>query len=60
MCDKAVDTYPSTKKFVPECFNTQEVCNKAVDSYFSLFDSISGWYKTKEICNRAVFDDPFL
>ena len=24
LCDKAVNTYPSTIKFVPECFITQE------------------------------------
>ena len=34
MCDKAVSTYPSTIKFVPECFMTQEMCNKAVNRYF--------------------------
>ena len=34
MCDKAVDTYPSTIKYVPECFMTQEMCDKAVNSFF--------------------------
>ena len=34
MCDKAVDTYPSTMKFVPECFMTQEMCDKAVHNVF--------------------------
>ena len=29
MCDKAVDTYPSTRKFVPEFYKTQEMCGKA-------------------------------
>ena len=31
MCDKAVNTYPSTIKFVTECFMTQEMCDKAVN-----------------------------
>ena len=30
MCDKAVSTYPSTIKFVSDCFMTQEMCDKAV------------------------------
>ena len=34
MCDKAVDTYPSTINFVSECFMTQEMCNKVVNSCF--------------------------
>ena len=51
MCDKAVDTFPSTIKFVPECFLTQEICDKAADSYFCLFESIH---------DRAVSEDPFL
>ena len=33
MCDKAVDTYPSTIKFVPECFMTQEMSDKLVNIY---------------------------
>ena len=43
MRDKAVDTYPSIIKLVPECFITQEMCDKAVSSYFFLFNSIPGW-----------------
>ena len=37
MFDKAVNTYPSTVKFVPECFMTQEMCNKAVNKCFLYF-----------------------
>ena len=37
MCDKAFNTYPSTIKFVPECFMTQEMCDKAVNSCFFLY-----------------------
>ena len=31
MCDKAVNTHPSTVKCVFECFMTQEMCNKVVN-----------------------------
>ena len=34
MCDKAVDTYPSTIKFVPECVMTQEMCDITVNICF--------------------------
>ena len=34
MRDKAVDTYPSAIKFVPEFFMTEEMCDKAVNKYF--------------------------
>ena len=40
MCNKAVDTHPSTIKYVPKCYKTQEICNKAVHRcflYFTLF-----------------------
>ena len=62
MCDKVVNTYPSTIKFVPEFFMIQmiEMCDEAVNSWFFLVDSISDWYKTQEMCDRSVSDDPFL
>ena len=41
MCDKAVDTYPATIKYVPECHKTQEMCNKAVNRCFFVFYSIA-------------------
>ena len=44
-CDKAVDTYPSTIKFVSECYKTQGMCNKAVSRRFFVFYSISDKYK---------------
>ena len=47
MCDKAVNTYPSTIKCVPEYYKTQEMCNKAVNRFFFAFDSIPNQYKTK-------------
>ena len=34
MCNKAVDTYPSTIKFVPECYKAQEMCHEAVNRCF--------------------------
>ena len=34
MCNKAVSTYPSTIKFVPECFMAKEMCDKAVNRCF--------------------------
>ena len=40
MCDKAVNTYPSTIEFVPECYKTQKMCDKAVNKCLFLFDSI--------------------
>ena len=39
MCDKVVDTYPSTIKFVPECFRTQEMSDKLVNILSFVFDS---------------------
>ena len=60
MCDEAVDTYPSTIKFVPECFMTQEMCDKAVNRWFFVFDFIPDWCKTQEMCDRVVSEDPSL
>ena len=34
MCDKVVDTHPSTTEFVPECCKALETCYKAVNRYF--------------------------
>ena len=59
-CDKAVNTYPSTIKFVPKCFMTQEMCDKTINRCFFVFNSIPDWYKTQEICDRVVFEDLFL
>ena len=36
MCDKAVDNYPHTLEFAPECYKTQKMCGKAVDAYPSI------------------------
>ena len=34
MRDKAVDNYPHTLEFLPECYETQEICNKASNKWF--------------------------
>ena len=53
MCEKAVDSYPSTIKFVPECIMTQEMCDKAANRYYFVFNSIPDRYKTQEICDKV-------
>ena len=39
MCDKDVNTYPSTIKFVPECLLTEEMYDKAINTYSFAFYS---------------------
>ena len=41
MCNKAVNTYPSTTRFVPDCCKTQEMCDKTVNTCFNVFHSVS-------------------
>ena len=55
MHDKAADTFPSTIKFVPECWKTKELCHRTVHRWFFVFDSIPDKYKTQEICNLPFF-----
>ena len=45
MCDNALNTHPSTIKFVPEYLMTQEMCDKAVNRCFFVFQSIPNQYK---------------
>ena len=33
MCNKAVDNYPHSLEFIPECYKTQKMCDKAVDKH---------------------------
>ena len=47
MCDKAVDTCPTTIKYAPDRFNTREMCGKAVDKYF-VFESVLDEFKTQD------------
>ena len=58
MCDKAVNTHPSTIKFVSECFMTRGMCDKAINVFF-VFDSTDR-YKTQVMCDRVVSRDSFL
>ena len=52
MCDKAVNTYLSTTKFVHGCFRTHEMRDEAVNRCFFVFDSIPNQYETyKKITN---------
>ena len=45
---KAFDTYPSTIKFVPECYKTQEICRTAVQRCFFVFGFIPDKYKIQD------------
>ena len=69
MCIKAIN-YPSTIKYAPDWYKTQERCiraysfvfnsvpdrYKAVDYNSYTLDLVSDWYKSKEMCNKAVND----
>ena len=59
MCDKTFNTYPSTIKFVPECFRTQEVCDELVNRYFLYLILFLISIKPKK-CVSVVSEDPFL
>ena len=48
MWDKAVYTFPSTLKFLPECYKAKEMCHRAVHSCFFVFDVILDKYQTEE------------
>ena len=60
MCDKAVNTYPSTIMLVSECFMTQEMCDKAINRCYFVFDSIPNRYKSQKMHHRVVSEDLFL
>ena len=60
MCYKAVKTYPSAIKFVPECFVTQKLCDETVNRCFFVFDSIADQYKTQKMIDTVVSEDPCL
>ena len=59
MCDKAGDTYPSTKKYVPDQYKTKQMCNRVVDRCHFVLDSVPGQYKTQEMCDKIVPENPF-
>ena len=52
--DKAVDSYPSTIKFVPKCYKTKEMCHRPVNRCIFVFDFTPDKYKTRKICNLAL------
>ena len=60
MCDKDVSIYPSTIKFVPECYKTQEMCDKAVNRCFLYLIQILIGIKLKkcvtELFLKTLFD----
>ena len=60
MCDKAVNIYPATLRFVPKSYKAQEMCDKSDNRCFFVTDSIPDWYKTQEKCKKVVSADPFL
>ena len=60
MCDKAVNTYPSTIKFVPEWFMAQKMCDEQLIDVFFVLDSILDQYKAHRIRSTVLFEDPSL
>ena len=46
MCDKVVNTHPSTIQFVTDCYKTQEICDEAFNKCFVEVFDIPDWYKT--------------
>ena len=59
MCNKAVDTCPSTIQFVTEYNEIQEMSYKAVNTCFFIFDSLPECYNTQETCDKVVSKRPF-
>ena len=54
MCDKSVDDYSDTLKFLPDCYITQKNCDKAVNIYHFTIQFVRDSYKTQEIRDHAV------
>ena len=54
MCIKAVDNYPSTVKYVPDQYRTQEMCTRAVSTCSFVFNSVPDRYKTKQMCHKSL------
>ena len=59
MCNKAVDTYPSTIKFIPGCVMNQIMYDKEINRFFCVFHSIFNQYETQEMCDSVVSENPF-
>ena len=61
MCNKAVNTYPSTIRFVSEYYKTQEINDKGVNTCCCfLFHSVPDRYNTQEMCNKVVSEVSFM
>ena len=60
MCNKAVNTYPFTMRFILEYYKVQEMCDKVVNSCFFVFHSACDRDKTQEICDRVVYEDSLI
>ena len=54
MCNKAVNTHPSTIQFVPECYKTQEISDKTVNMCFLYSFLLLSGIKLK-ICLAKLF-----
>ena len=54
MCNKSVNTYPSTIWLVLEYYKAQVMYDKAVNTSFSVFSYMPDWYKTQEMCDRVA------
>ena len=50
MCNKAVDEYSNTFKFVPDRCKTQEMCDESVNICSFVFNSVLDQFKTGKIC----------
>ena len=60
MCNKVVNTYLSTTRFVPQYYKTQEMSDKAVNTLFFIFHSVPGRYETQEMCGKVISEDPVI
>ena len=60
MFNKAINNYPHTLEFVPECYKTQKVCDKAVDTHPTAIKYVPKCYNTREMCYTAVHRCFFL
>ena len=55
ICNKAVENYPHTLHFVPECYKTKKkMCNKAVNTYPSTIKLIPECFMTQKMCGKAI------
>ena len=58
MYNKAVDTYLSKIKYIPDQCKNQWICNKTFHRSFTVLDFIPDKYKSQELCDRVVIEDP--